>query len=101
MSRERMTTVGESAALLLPKDILDKLGIAIGNEVEISLIDRPLTLQPLAEADRAQQFAALTKMVSERRQSAYTRLVQRPEQRNCMQEMMTLGPCSWLLRRLK
>jgi antitoxin component of MazEF toxin-antitoxin module len=79
MSRERITAVGESAALLLPKDILDKLGIAIGDEVEISLIDRTLILQSLAEADRAQQLAAVTKTVFERRQSAYTRLAQGPE----------------------
>ena len=39
MSRERITAVGESAALLLPKEVLDKLGIAIGDEIELSLID--------------------------------------------------------------
>jgi antitoxin component of MazEF toxin-antitoxin module len=74
MSRERLTTVGGSAALLLPKDVLDKLGIAIGDEVEISLVDRTLILQPLDEADRAQQLRALTKSVFARRYSAYTRL---------------------------
>ena len=79
MSRERLTTVGGSAALLLPKDVLDKLGIAIGDEVEISLVDRTLILQPLDEADRAQQLGALTKSVFARRYSAYTRLAQGPE----------------------
>ena len=74
MSRERITVVGESAALLLPKDILDKLGIAIGDEVELSLIDRTLILQPLDEADRAQQLATVTQAVFARRQSAYARL---------------------------
>ena len=79
MSRERITAVGESAALLLPKEVLDKLGIAIGDEVELSLIDRTLLLQPLDEADRAQQLAAITKMVFARRQHAYTQLAQGPE----------------------
>ena len=32
MSRERIIPVGETAALLLPKEVLDKLGIAIGDE---------------------------------------------------------------------
>ena len=50
MSRERLTAVGESAALILPKDVLDKLGIAIGDEVEVSVLDRTLLLQPLGEA---------------------------------------------------
>jgi antitoxin component of MazEF toxin-antitoxin module len=79
MSRERITAVGETAALLLPKDVLDKLGIAIGDEVELSLIDRTLMLQPLDEAARGQQLAAITKIVFARRQSAYTQLAQGPE----------------------
>jgi antitoxin component of MazEF toxin-antitoxin module len=79
MSRTQITAVGESAALLLPKEVLDKLGIAIGDEVELSLIDRTLLLQPLDEADRAQQLAAVTKTVFTRRQRAYTQLAQGPE----------------------
>ena len=79
MSRERITAVGETAALLLPKEMLDKLGIAIGDEVELSLIDRTLLLQPLDEAARGQQLAAITNRVFVRRQSAYTQLAQGPE----------------------
>jgi antitoxin component of MazEF toxin-antitoxin module len=79
MSRERITAVGESAALLLPKEVLDKLGIAIGDEVELSLIDRTLLLQPLDEANRAQQLVVITKAVFARRQRAYTQLAQGPE----------------------
>ena len=79
MSRERITAVGESAALLRPKDVLVKLGIAIGDEVELSLVDRTLILQPLDEADRAQKLEVVAKTVFERRQSAYTRLAQGAE----------------------
>ena len=79
MSRERITAVGETAALLLSKDVLDKLGIAIGDEVELSLIDRTLMLQPLDEANRAQQLASITQTVFARRQHAYTELAQGPE----------------------
>ena len=78
MSRERITAVGETAALLLPKEMLDKLGIAIGDEVELSLIDRTLMLQPLDEAARGQQVAARTTTVFARRQHAYTQLAQGP-----------------------
>lgn len=79
MPRERITAVGESAALLLPKNILNQLGIAIGDEVELSLIDRTLVLQPLDEAERATKLSTATKTVFDRRQSAYTRLAQGPE----------------------
>jgi antitoxin component of MazEF toxin-antitoxin module len=79
MSHERIIAVGESAALILPKDVLDKLGIAVGDEVELSLIDRTLVVQPLAEADRAQKLEEVIKTVFERRQSAYARLAQGAE----------------------
>jgi antitoxin component of MazEF toxin-antitoxin module len=79
MSHERIIAVGESAALILPKDVLDKLGIAVGDEVELSLIDRTLIVQPLAEADRAQKLEEVIKTVFERRQSAYARLAQGAE----------------------
>ena len=79
MSRERLTAVGESVALILPKEVLERLGIAVGDEVEVSLHDRTLLLQPLDEADRSQQLAVLTKNVFARRQDAYTRLAQGPK----------------------
>jgi antitoxin component of MazEF toxin-antitoxin module len=79
MSRERLTAVGESVALLLSKDVLDQLGIAVGDEVEVSILDRTLLLQPLDEADRAKRLEALTKSVFTRRQDAYVRLAQGPQ----------------------
>jgi antitoxin component of MazEF toxin-antitoxin module len=79
MSRERITAVGETAALLLSKEVLDKLGITIGDEVELSLIDRTLMLQPLDEAARGQQLEAITQTVFARRQSAYTQLARGSE----------------------
>ena len=79
MLRERITSVGESAAILLPKEVLDKLGLAIGDEVELSLIDRTLLLQPLDEADRAQHLAVIATRVFARRQHAYSQLAQGPE----------------------
>ena len=79
MSRERLTAVGESVALLLSKDVLDKLGITVGDEVEVSVLDRTLLLQPLDEADRAQRLVTLTKSVFARRQGAYVRLAKGPE----------------------
>ena len=79
MARERITAVSEAATLFLPKAVLDKLGIAIGDEVELSLIDPTLLLQPLDEADRAQQLAAITQTIFARRQRAYTEFAQGPE----------------------
>jgi antitoxin component of MazEF toxin-antitoxin module len=56
MSRERLATVGESVALILPKEALERLRITSGDEVEVSLYDRTLLLQPLDEAARSQTY---------------------------------------------
>ncbi|MBM4256473.1 MAG: AbrB/MazE/SpoVT family DNA-binding domain-containing protein [Deltaproteobacteria bacterium] len=79
MSRERLTAVGESVALLLSKDVLDQLGITVGDEVEVSVLDRTLLLQPLDEADRSKQLETLTKSVFTRRADAYVRLAKGPQ----------------------
>jgi hypothetical protein len=59
MSRARIAAVGKSAALLLLKDVLDKLGIAIGDAGEFSLIDRTRMLHPRDKADGAQKLEAV------------------------------------------
>ncbi len=98
MARERITAVGEAAALLLSEEVLDKLGIAIGDEVELSLIDRTLMLQPPDEAARGQQLAAITTRVLARRQRAYTQLAQGPAERRspCFSSVPT--KCSLSMR---
>ncbi len=76
--RERLTVVGETAALLLVKDVLDTLGITMRDEVELSLIDRALMRQLLDEVARGQQLAAITHKVCARRESADPQLAQGP-----------------------
>lgn len=51
----------------------------MGDEVEVSLSDRTLLVQPLDEVERCQQLAVVTKSVFARRQDAYARLTQGPE----------------------
>lgn len=76
MSRNRITETGDSPALLLSPEIMEKLGIHVGDEVEVSIVDRTLTLRSLDEARRAQNIEAATKTVFDRRQSAYEELAQ-------------------------
>jgi antitoxin component of MazEF toxin-antitoxin module len=51
--RRRITTSGNSAALILSQDLLGLMGVGAGDEVEVSLIDRTLVVRPLGEAERA------------------------------------------------
>ena len=74
MSRERITTSEGSAAVRLPKKILEGMGIDVGDEVEMSLVERTLMVRPLDNAERAREIEAAAKNVLERRKSAYEEL---------------------------
>jgi antitoxin component of MazEF toxin-antitoxin module len=74
MSRKRITGDGTSATLELPQEILDELGVAVGDEVDICVVDRTLILRPLDEAERARTIEAATTATFERRRSAYEEL---------------------------
>lgn len=74
MSRRRITVSENPATLLLPQEILDKMGVVDGDEVEVSIVDRTVVLMPLDEVERAQKLGTATKSVFERRNSAYKEL---------------------------
>ena len=79
MSRKRITETGDSAALLLSPDILESLGISVGDEVDVSIVGRTLILRSLGEAERARKIEALTRVVFDRRRSAYEELAKGAE----------------------
>lgn len=74
MSRERITTSGDNATVRIPPEILNDLGLAVGDEVEILLIERAVVVRPLNEVERSERIEAATKDVIERRQDAYEEL---------------------------
>ncbi|HEX8492879.1 MAG TPA: hypothetical protein VF658_08570 [Pyrinomonadaceae bacterium] len=74
MSRQRITAVGHSATLELPQELLEELGVVVGDEVDLSVVNRTLILRPLDEAERARTIEAATKATFERRHSAYEEL---------------------------
>jgi len=79
MSRKRIATSEDSAAILLPQEVLDQLGLNAGDEVDLSVVDRTLILRPLDETERARRIADATTAVLERRSSAYERLAKGAE----------------------
>lgn len=74
MSRERITTSGDDAAVRIPQEVLDGLGVAVGDEVEMSVVERTLVVRPLNEVERADRIDAATENVIGRRTSAYEEL---------------------------
>ena len=72
--RRRITTSGNSAALLLSQDMLGLMRVQPGDEVEVSLLDRTLVVRPLSEVERASSVASAVDEVFSRRGTALERL---------------------------
>ena len=79
MSRKRIMASEDSATLLLPREILDAMGVNDGDEIDVSVTDRTLTLRSLDEAERARRLGAATESVFERRKAAYEELAKGAE----------------------
>jgi len=73
MSRQRIAA-SEDSALLVPREILERIGVDDGDEIDVSVIDRTVILRPLDEASRAETVAEITKSLFERRHDAYEEL---------------------------
>lgn len=73
MSRKRIAASQDSAAILLPQEVLDEMGVHEGDEVDVSVSDRTLIMRPL-NAERARKIEDATKAVFERRGPAYKKL---------------------------
>jgi antitoxin component of MazEF toxin-antitoxin module len=79
MSRKRITASEDSATLLLPREILDAMGVNDGDEIDVAVIDRTLILRSLDEAERARKVGAATEAVFERRKSVFEELAKGAE----------------------
>ncbi len=76
MLRQKITTVNNMPVLLLTPEMLDQMGVAIGDDVEITLLNGAVILRPLAGIEREQAVAKLTQSLLERRQHVYTALAE-------------------------
>jgi antitoxin component of MazEF toxin-antitoxin module len=56
MLRRRITTSGNSAALILSQDLLGLLGIEVGDEVDLEIIDHTLLVRPVVDTDRVRKI---------------------------------------------
>jgi antitoxin component of MazEF toxin-antitoxin module len=74
MLQQQITQVGHTPALLLPEDILEQLGLHVGDSLDISIIDGLLIASPSYEEEREQKIQAAIQKVFTNRKSAYQRL---------------------------
>ena len=76
MLQQQIIPVGNAAALPLPADVLDALGIKVGDAVNVTIVGRQLVIQPLDDAGEQKRYEAIVDDVFERRRSAYQKLAE-------------------------
>jgi antitoxin component of MazEF toxin-antitoxin module len=76
MSQERIVNVDDSAAVRLPAAVLERLGVGIGDLVDVSLEADALVIRSLSEAERRQRLEAATEDAFQRRGGAYAKLAE-------------------------
>jgi len=74
--RKKITTSGNSAALVVPREFLAQMGVKVGDEVELTMIDRTLVARPIAQVARDKKVKAAVDDVFRRRRSALKRLAE-------------------------
>ena len=68
MLTKKITQLGNSAAIVIPKDILALMNLGIGDEVEIKMVEKTLVVKPLSENARQELFeTALRQVMTERK----------------------------------
>lgn len=59
MPRKRIAASENSTTLLLPQELLDKMGVDDGDEIDVLVVDRTLVLRSLDEAELTQKIGRL------------------------------------------
>jgi len=74
MPETPIISVVSSGGVIVPVDVLEAIGLRVGDEVNVTVGERQLILRPAGDSARQQQIEAITRDVFERRKDAYERL---------------------------
>ena len=77
--RRRIGRAGNSASLLLSQDVLGLMGVQIGDEVDLSLVDRALVVRPVPEVERTGRVRDAVTSVMQDWDGLFRRLARGPE----------------------
>ncbi len=81
MTQTRITTIDGSAAVLLSPEIMEQMGVRIGDEVDVAVADNTLVVRRIDE-DETKPERTLEEIIDgifERRADAYRRLAEGAE----------------------
>lgn len=72
--RGKVAAVDDTAAIILPRGLLELLGLEIGQEVDLSVTGRALVIRAAQETERTKMLYPAADRVFERRRRLLTRL---------------------------
>ena len=76
MLKRKITTSGNSAALVLSQDLLGLMGVKVGDDVELSVVGRTLVVRPAEVTERDSKFAEALDYTLRTQHDALARLAQ-------------------------
>ena len=76
MTLNKITVTDGLPTLQLAPEMLDEIGVAMGDEVEVSVSDRKLIIRAVSEAERAAKMKQIMEELFVQRDSAYRRLAE-------------------------
>ncbi|MEZ4728908.1 MAG: AbrB/MazE/SpoVT family DNA-binding domain-containing protein [Caldilineaceae bacterium] len=77
MMRFELTAVDSNAiAIILPLEIFAQVGIGVGDQVEVKLVDQTIVLQPVEETERSKRIEEITEQLLVERSSLYQALAE-------------------------
>ncbi len=74
MPQLTVVSLGDRAAVVLPPELLESLGLRVGDVVDAKVADHQLVLQPAEDTARRDRLAQITHEVFAERADAYRRL---------------------------
>lgn len=63
-------------AVILPPELLAQVGMRVGDQVDVTLVDQTIVLQPLEEAERTKRIGEITERLLVQRKSVYEALAE-------------------------
>lgn len=78
MLRKKISSVGNSAAIVLSRDVLKLMNLEIGDEVELSVLDQALIVRSAQEAERSERVRQAADRVFVRHKGLLARLAEGP-----------------------
>lgn len=61
-------------AVLLPPELLAQAGMSVGDQVDVTLVDQSIVLQPIEVAERVKHIDQITEQILVQRRSVYEAL---------------------------